>query len=91
MNSNHTMGSIAQLLRDLESPSRHSSRQLFPGRRSFPLAKALLEGSKICDDSLVPFAGELVEPKRLPPTLTLQLAMLVGITRIDMYSHFGYF
>ena len=43
------------------------------GNWSFLLATALLEGSEICDDSLLPFTGEFVEPKPLPPTLTLEL------------------
>ena len=73
MNSNHTVRSIARLLRDLESPSKHSLRRLSPGSRSFALAKALFEGSEICDNSQLPFTGELVEPKPLLPTLTLQL------------------
>jgi hypothetical protein len=35
--SNHTIGSFAQLLRDLESPPKCSSRELFAGGRSSPL------------------------------------------------------
>jgi hypothetical protein len=36
--SNHTVGSIAKLLRDLESPPLYSNRQLFVGAGSFPLS-----------------------------------------------------
>ena len=78
MNSNHTVGSIAQLLRDVESPTKHSSRRLFPASKSFPLAKALLKGLEICDNSLLPFTEDLVDSKPLPPTLTLQLDNACG-------------
>ena len=72
MDSNHTVG----------SPSKYSSRQLFPGGRSFSLVKALLEGSEICNDSLLPFTGELAKPKPLPPILTLQLDNACGDNKI---------
>jgi hypothetical protein len=71
--SNHTVGSIAKLLRDLELQPKHSSRQLFEGGGRSELAEALLSGSEICTDSLGSPPEELVEGKPLPPTLTLQL------------------
>ena len=40
--SNHTVGSIAKLLRDLELPPKYSSRELFSGSGSAPLFTALL-------------------------------------------------
>ena len=42
---NHTIGSIAKLLWDLESPQVYSTRQLFAGGGSFPLFQALLTGA----------------------------------------------
>ena len=38
-NSNHTMSSITKLLKDLESPSLHSTQQLFVGGGSSILFK----------------------------------------------------
>ena len=71
--SNHTIGSIAQLLRDLERPPKNSSRELFVGERASRLSEAVLYGSEMCLDSLLPPTEELVPAKPLPPILTLQL------------------
>ena len=71
--SNHTIGSIAKLLRDLENPPKNSSRQLFSGGRGSMLSEAILEGSEMCLDSLLPHPQEPVAAKPLPPILTLQL------------------
>ena len=50
--SNHTMGSIAKLFRDLELAPKHSSHELFLESRSAPLFIALLVGAKMCTSSL---------------------------------------
>jgi hypothetical protein len=72
--SNHTIGSIAKLLRDLEGPPKNSSRKLFSiGRDQSTLTKALLNGSETCLDSLIPPPPVPLEPNPLPPILTLQL------------------
>lgn len=72
--SNHTIGSIAKLLRDLEQPPRNSSRKLFSvEERQSPLTKAVLNGSDMCLDSLLPPPQELIPARPLPPVLTLQL------------------
>ena len=71
--SNHTIGSIAKSLRDLENPPTNSSRQLFSGGRGLVLSEAILEGSEMCLDSLLPHPQEPVTAKPLPPILTLQL------------------
>ena len=76
--SNHTVGSIAQLLRDLEKPPKYSTRELFTGSRSFDLSEALLLGSEICLESLPPPPREPVIAEPLPPTLTLQLDNACG-------------
>ena len=71
--SNHTVGSIAKLLRDLELPPKHSSHELFMGSRTAPLFSALLAGAEMCMSSLPPQVAEEVPAKTLPPVLNLQL------------------
>jgi hypothetical protein len=71
--SNHTVGSIAKLLRDLESPPMYSTRQMFVGGGSSPLFQALLTGAAICEGSLPPPPGSRVEAATLPPVLNMQL------------------
>ena len=66
---NHTLGSITKLLRDLELPPMHSSRELFLAS----LFTALLVGSKMCTSSLPPQVAEQVPTKPLPLVLNLQL------------------
>jgi len=66
--SNHTIGSIAKLLHDLEALPKKSWQMLF-----FALKKALLNTSKICIDSFFPPLEELLLAQPLPPILTLQL------------------
>jgi hypothetical protein len=51
--SNHIVGSIAKLLRDLESPLVYSTWQLFVGGGSSPLFQALLSGVDMCEDSFL--------------------------------------
>ena len=88
MNSNHTLGSIAQLLWDVESSSKHSSSQLFPSGRSFLLALALLGGLDIYD---CPFFLSLENLLNLNHCLRLWLfkwTMHAGITRTDMFLLF---
>ena len=43
MDSNHTIGSFARLLRDLEKPLAHSSGALFENTGSTPLYEAVLD------------------------------------------------
>ena len=50
--SNYVVGSIAKLLRDVELPPKHSSRELFLGSRTRPLFTALLARAKMCTSSL---------------------------------------
>jgi hypothetical protein len=71
--SNHTVGSITKLLRDLESPPMYSTRQLFTGGGSFPLFQALLTGADMCEASLPPAIGDPVMAAPLPPVLNVQL------------------
>ena len=76
--SNHTVGSIAKLLRDLELPPKYSSRELFSGSGSAPLFTTLLAGAKMCTSSLPPQDAEEVPKKPLPPVLNLQLDNATG-------------
>ena len=76
--SNHTVGSIAKLLRDLELPPKHSSRELFSGSRTTPLFTALFAGAEMCTSSLPPLGAEEVLAKPLPPVLNLQLDNATG-------------
>ena len=56
--SNHTIGSIAKLLRDLELLPKHSSCELFSESRTTLLFMALLMGAEMCTSSLPPQAAE---------------------------------
>ena len=76
--SNHIVGSIAKLLRDLELPPKYSSRELFSGSGSAPLFTALLAGAEMCTSSLPPQDAEEVPAKPLPLVLNLQLDNATG-------------
>ena len=71
--SNHIVGSIAKLPRDLELPLKHSSHELFSGSRTTPLFTALLAGAEMCTSSLPSPIAKEVPAKPLPPMLNLQL------------------
>jgi hypothetical protein len=51
---NHTVGSFARLLRDLEEPPKSSSRQLFHGSGRSPFYRAVLHGSDVYLQGLRP-------------------------------------
>ena len=73
-NSNHTIGSIAKLLRDLEELLKNSSRKLFSEENTHSiLTKAVLQGSDICIDSLLFLPKVLIPAQSLPHILVLQL------------------
>jgi hypothetical protein len=69
--SNHSVGSIAKLLRDLESPPVYSTWQLFVGGGSSPLFQALLSGANMCEGSLPPPPATPVMAGPLPPVLNI--------------------
>ena len=71
--SNHTIGSIAKLLRNLESPPMYSTQHMFVGGSSSPLFQALLIGTAMCEGSLPPPPGSSVEVATLLPVLNIQL------------------
>ena len=76
--SNHTVDSIAKLLRDLELPPKHSSCELFSECKTTPLFTALLVEAEMCTSSLIPQAAGQVSAKLLPPVLNLQLNNATG-------------
>ena len=77
--SNHTMGSIAKLLRDLKLPLKHSLQELFLGSGSASLFIALLAGIGMCTSSLPPLqAIENVPTKPLLPVMNLQVDNATG-------------
>jgi hypothetical protein len=71
--SNHTVGSIAKLLRDLESLLVYSTRQLFAEGGSSPLFQALLTRADMCEASLPPVVADPIMAAPLPPVLNVQL------------------
>ena len=70
--SNHTIGSVAKLLRDLEKPPASSSGVLFENSGSTPLFDAILKEKEICVDSLST-SQPSIPAWRLPPVLHVQL------------------
>ena len=70
---NHTVGSFARLLRDLEDPPLSSSRRLFHGSGRSPLYRAVLRGSEICLQGLRAPPMEPIPAVPLPPILHVQL------------------
>jgi hypothetical protein len=53
-NSNHIVGSIAKVLRDLEDVPKFVSREIFPDNHALPLFDVVLEGGEVCNSSLFP-------------------------------------
>src|ERR1700732_1349197 len=51
-NANHTVGSFAKILRDLEKLPFHSSRVFFDGCGTTPIYEAVLMGKEVCMSSL---------------------------------------
>ena len=70
---NHTVGSFARLLRDLEAPPASSTRRLFHGAGRSPLYRAVLHGSETCVDGLGAPPSDPVPAVPLPPILYVQL------------------
>jgi hypothetical protein len=70
---NHIVGSIAKLLRGLESPPVYSTRQMFVGGGSSPLFQVLLPGTAMCEGSLPLLLRSPVEATAFLPILNIQL------------------
>ena len=70
---NHTVGSIAKLLRNLESPPIYSTWQMFVGGGSFPMFQVLLSRAAKCEGSLLPLPKSPVEAVVFPLVLNIQL------------------
>ena len=89
-NSNHTLGSIVKLLRDLELPPKHSSRELFSRSRTTPLFTALLTRAEMCISSLLPQAPKQVRAKPLPHVLNLQVENTLGDNKNQfVFAHYS--
>ena len=71
--SNHTIGSFAKLLRDLEKRPSYTSRLLFENLGSTPLYEAVLDGKYVCMHSLLEPHSEDVIATNFPQTLCVQL------------------
>ena len=71
--STHIVGSIAKLLRELESPPKHLSHQIFVVVRSAPLFEALLKGTYMCEGSLPPPPESSISATGLLLVLIIQL------------------
>ena len=71
--SNHTIGSIAKLLRDLENPLVYSTQQLFAGGGLSPLFQALLIGVDMYKGSLPPATVDPIMAAPLPLVLNVRL------------------
>jgi hypothetical protein len=50
-NSNHTVGPLAKVLRDLEDVPKFASWEIFPNTQELPIFDALLEGGIVCSSS----------------------------------------
>ena len=70
--SNHTVGSIARLLRDLERPKATATGELFQNAGTTPLFSALLQDKAQCIEALG-VSGESTDAAPLPPVLHVQL------------------
>jgi hypothetical protein len=67
--SNHTVGSVAKVLRDLEDVPKFVSRQIFPDIHASPLSEAVLEGGNVCNSSLPPPPKRICCAKSTPSCL----------------------
>ena len=70
---NHTLGSFARLLRDLEESPMSSSQEFFHGVGQSPLYCVVLHESEICLEGLRPPPTEPIPAIPLPPILHVQL------------------
>lgn len=73
MDSNHTIGSLALLLRDLQKLHAYSSRSLFENVMLTYLYEVVLDGKGACLDSLQESPNEHVIAKTSPSTQHVQL------------------
>jgi hypothetical protein len=70
---NHTVGSFARFLRDLEEPPMSSSQHFFHGYGRAPLYRVVFHGSEICLQGLRAPSTEPIPAVPLPPILHVQL------------------
>ena len=72
-NSNHFVGSLVKVLRDLDDVLKFGSRQKFLDTHASLLFDALLEGGGVWSSSLPPPLLKPTMPRSLPLVLNLQL------------------
>jgi hypothetical protein len=58
-NSNHIVGLLAKVLRDLEDVPKFVSQEFFSNTHVSPIFYALLEGAGVCSSSFPPPSGNL--------------------------------
>ena len=72
-NANHTVGSFAKFLRDLENPPVYSSRIIFDSCGMTSLYEVVFQGKEVCMSSLPEPTRDPIIGKPLPPTFHVQL------------------
>ena len=75
--ANYTVGSFARL-RNLERPTKSSTRCLFEGSRSSPLFEAVLSRAQMCEAALPPSSRAPSTGTPLPPILNVQMNNAAG-------------
>ena len=88
--SNHTIGSFARLLRDLEKPPAYSSRVLFENSGSTPLFKAVLEGKDICLHSLPEPSNEHVVAMKCLQRCVSNWTIVPRTIKVVMFLYIGH-
>jgi hypothetical protein len=88
-NLNHTVGSIAKVLQDLEDVPKFVSREIFPDTHALPLFDALLEVGKVCNSLLPPSKANLLCQKHSLLSCISNWTMHAQIIRTDTHSVFS--
>jgi hypothetical protein len=76
-NSNHTVGSIAKVLRDLENVPKFVSREIFPDSHASVLFDAILEGGEVCNSLLPPPPKRIYCAKNTPSCLAYPIGQCI--------------
>jgi hypothetical protein len=84
--SNHIVGSVAKVFRDLEHVPKFVSRQIFPDIHALPLFEALLEGRNVCNSSLPPPKANMFCQEHSFLSCISNWTMHAQIIRTDIHS-----